>query len=368
MPLVEATKTPQPTQTEPSATEALLPPEEPATNTPELPTATLEPSLTPASDALTIGGADAIAFIDGNEVWLMNLDGSDLHQLTSDGAEKTRLRWLPDGSAITYISGKCIWAIDYQNEQTDFLACFETAKSISEFSVSPDGARVAISLNQELFVVPFDRALLAQARFRSDLIAMSDCEVLAPLTTSTGSSVIVSQVQWSKDGTRLAINVKAPVNGIQSDLIRFTDISSCQYTDTLDEFPSRRLEIDDYEKYPYIQNFGYDGYYLFSLVSYTRNDGYGHLYFYNTDQHRSESMVDPIGGTCCYRDPQFSPDGRYVIFAYQLFDPAAVTQLFYAPYATLGTGANLKPIPLPEDFFADRKVKPQPALRPAPGQ
>ena len=365
-----ATATLAPTLPEDVATEVPVivdPTEEPPPPTEALPSDTPEPTLPPTPDALVLGGADAIAFVDQNEIWVMNVDGSDLRQLTSDGAVKTRLGWLPDGSGLTYISGLCAWEIEYPSGRQDFLACFETAKSLDDFRVSSMGDQVAITLNQNLYVVPFDRDLLAQVRFTSDLDEAGECEALSPLKTGNGTNVIVNQVRWSADDTRMAINVVAPVNGIQSDLIRFTDITNCQYADILDEFPSRRLVIDDYDKFPYIQDFGYDGYYLFSLVSYTRNDGYGHLYFYNTNLYRSESKVNPVDGTCCYRDPQFSPDGRYLVFAYQLYDPAAITQLYYVPFASIGTGANMEPLPLPEDFFADRKVKPQPVLRPVTG-
>jgi Tol biopolymer transport system component len=296
----------------------------------------------------------------------MNVDGSDLQQLTDDGAQKTRLHWLPDGTALTYISGKCAWQLDYQTGRQDFLACFESARYLDEFIVSHDGSRAAISLNLELFVVPFDRDRLMDARSRSDLIAMSDCEVLNPLTTNTGASVAVTQVRWSKDDTKLALKVLAPQNGIQVDLIRYTDISSCQYTNKLDEFPASRFHIDGYDKTPYIQNFGFDGEFLFAMNSYTRNDGYGYLYIYNTDLHRADSKISPVGN-CCYRDPQFSPDGRYIIFAYQPFVAGAATQLYYVPYAQLTTGADFEPIPLPEGIFANPKVKPMPVLRPANG-
>ncbi|MCP4182648.1 MAG: hypothetical protein GY761_04935 [Hyphomicrobiales bacterium] len=245
------------------------------------------------------------------------------------------------------------------------VACFESAQHIDDFSISSDGTKVAISVTSELFVVPYDREQLAEARHRNDLIAMSECDQLAPHQTNTGASVVVTQARWSTDDTRLAINVKAPVNGIQSDLIRFYDISSCQYLDKIDEFPATRFDIDGYDDTPYIQNFSYDGSYLFSMVSYTRNDGFGHLYFYNTDLHRADSKVNPIDGECCYRDPQFSPDGHYIIFAYQPYVVDAVTQLYYVPYATLSSGGTFEPIPLPDGFLTNRTVKPQPALRPA---
>ena len=47
--------------------------------------------------ALVPGGADKIAFVANGDIWLMNVDGSDLKQLTSDGGAKTDLQWLQDG-------------------------------------------------------------------------------------------------------------------------------------------------------------------------------------------------------------------------------------------------------------------------------
>ncbi len=156
--------TPEPTdEVLPAATEAATATEAPPTNTPE-------PTFTPTPDALVIGGADKIAFVDSNEIWVMNMDGSDPQQLTNDGAEKFRLGWTPDGAAVTYISGKSIWSIDYESERHDIIASFETAKSVNDFAISSDGTQAAITLNQNLYVVPFDRERLAQARFPSDLM------------------------------------------------------------------------------------------------------------------------------------------------------------------------------------------------------
>jgi serine/threonine protein kinase len=368
IPLIVNTATQQLPSETPEPVVVILEATETQTATEAPPTITLEPTSTPTLDALVMGGADKIAFVDQDEIWVMSVDGSDLKQLTVDGAEKIRLRWTPDGSAVTYISGKCVWAVDYQDGAPEPIACFESAKYVDDFSISSDGTRVAISLNLELFVVPYDRARLAQINSRSELIEMSECEVLAPLTTNTGASVAVTQVKWSKDDTQMAIKVLAPEGGIQVDLIRFADISNCQNTDLLDEFPATRFDIEGYRKTPYIQNFGYDGIYLFAMNSYERNDGYGHLYLYNTNVYRAESKVNPINGTCCYRDPGFSPDGSYLIFAYQPFEIGAKTQLYLALVASLGTGGNFEPIPLPDTFFSDPKVKPQPAFRPIPSQ
>lgn len=344
-----------------------LPPATP-TATALPPTETPLPSPTPTQEqpaALVVGGSDKIAFLNENDLWIMNIDGSELTRLTNDGAVKTNLAWTPDGSAVTYTSGKCAWQVDIESGRIDFFTCFETGE-LKDFQISPDGSQVAISLNNELFVVPFDAEKLSNARYHTDLRAMNECPVLNPLTTNTGASVPVKKVRWSKDGKQLALLIIANDAGRQVDLIRVIDISNCNNPpDRIDEFPATRFKLPDYDNTPYIQNFGWDGNVLFALNSYTRNDGFGHLYIYNMDLHKAEPKINPIDGNCCYRDAQFSPDGRYIIFAYQPFEAGATASLYYVQLGTLGTGAKYEPIPLPEDFFKNPKDKPQPVLRPA---
>ncbi len=342
------------------------------TPTPELitteapPTSTPEPSATPTPEIPVIGGADKIAFLESNDIWLMNVDGSELTQLTNDGAVKTNLSWTPDGSALTYISGKCIWYAEWETGRLDFIACFEAVEFLESFAISPDGTRAAIALNRELYIVPYDRERLTLTRFRTDLQEMSECEAFDPMLTSTNAVVNARIVRWSNDGQRLSIMLLAALGGLQGDLIRVYEIGNCQNLPNLvDEFPATRFTVENYDDSPTLQNFGYDGDYLYALTSYTRNDGYGQLYLYNGNLHRAETKANPIDGTCCYRDPQFSPDGRYLIFAYQPFEAGATSQLYLVPYGTIGTGASYDPLPLPEDFFTDPRAQPLPVLRPA---
>jgi serine/threonine protein kinase len=341
------------------------PTEEPPTPTEEPPTATSEPTATATPEVPALGGADLIAFIDAHDVWVMNVDGSELRQLTNDGGVKTNLGFTPDGTAVTYISGVCAWKVEIETGRVDHLVCFDAAGYFDAFSISPDGSQIALSLNRELYLIPFDTGLLSQAHNRNDLIAMSQCPVLSPYLTSLGTTISVKGASWSRDGNMLAILFLGNEGGLQVDLIRLLDITDCENgPNRLDEFPATRFTIGGYANAPYIQTFGYDGSYLFALVSYTRNDGFGDLYVYNSDLHRVDPDVNPVGGTCCYRDVQFSPDGRYIIFAYQPFEPGATAKLYYVDYALATAGAKLEPLPLPDTFFANTKEKPIPVLRP----
>lgn len=331
------------------------------------PTPSPEPTATATPAVVTLGGADKIAFLKSNDIWLVNVDGSDLQKITSDGSEKNNLGWMPDGSAVTYIAGKCIWSVDIESQIIDSIACFESAEYLEAFSISPDSTRVAISMNRELYVVPFDLERLKNVRYNYDLAAMSECASIAPMKTSNNTAVPVKQFRWAKDGQSFVILKLANAAGQLVDLIQIFELQSCAYEPIRqDEIPASRFTIEGYNKTPYIQNFGYNGDDLLSMVSYTRNDGYGHMYIYNATSYHADAKVNPINGECCYRDTQFSPDGRYLIFVYQPFAIDPITQLYYIPYASIGTGSTYQPIPLPENFFENAKEKPQPVLRPAP--
>jgi Tol biopolymer transport system component len=208
---------------------------------------------------------------------------------------------------------------------------------------------------------------LAQARFRNALIEMAECPSLGPFVHND-ALIAVKSVRWSKDGQKLAIVRLGVAAAKQVDLIHILDISTClPSVPRLDEFPSQRFTMEGYDQSPYLQNFSWDGIELFAMFSVIRNDGFGDLWIYNSSLHKAEEIV-PVDGTCCYRDPQWSPDGRYLLFAFQDLRqaPAGPIQLYYVPFGSIGTGMRFSPIPLPPEFFPDKRDKPQPALRPVP--
>lgn len=368
-PLPEFTNTPEEAATEEPvvavAEDTLTPTLEPPTSTEAPPSDTPEPTATSTPDIPTLGGADKIALIHENNIWVMNVDGSDAQQLTNDGTTKTDLAWMPDGTGLTYISGKCIWSAELATGRLDFIACFESADYVESFAISPDGTLAALTVNRSLYIVPFDQEKLREARYTTHLEEMSECPAYDPLKTAKETIVSVRLVRWSDDGETLSLMVLAALSGVQGDLIQIFPVGNCEAQPyRSDEIPAARFAVEDYDRSPYLQNFGYDGGYLYALTSFSRNDGFGHLYIYNADLHRAETEINPIDGNCCYRDPQFSPDGHYLIFAYQPFEAGATTELYIVPYGTIGTGATYQPLSLPDGFLTDPKAKPQPVFRP----
>ena len=127
-----------------------------------------------------MGGADQVAFVANSEVWIVNMDGSELTQLTTDGQPKTDLQWVPGTRTLVYQRTN-VNSVDADTKQFDTIMSFPFAKFLEVFRISPDGKQVALSLNREMYIVPFDLAQLKAARGRDALIAMKGCPSLPPV-------------------------------------------------------------------------------------------------------------------------------------------------------------------------------------------
>ncbi len=337
-----------------------------ATSTPAA-TATAAPKATSTATPLpgkTInGGADKVAFIANRDVWIMNMDGSGLKQLTNNQTDKTDLQWMPDGKTLVFISGKNINTVDSETGRFDTIVTFPFAEYVDDFRISPDGKQVAISLNRQMFIVPLDLKTLRTVRGRDDLLKMNGC---LSYKGATLAAAAVRQFRWSLNGKLLAwLFTGVGPNGSSNDLVRVVDISSCDPTklNLLDEFPGTRFTPTGWGSTPIIPSYDWDGKSLFLLNSYIRNEGWGDLYSYNYDLRKAD-MLDPIDSKCCYRDARWSPDGAYIFFAFQdqSLGSKAPTQFYYIPYGAINTGAEFTPIKMPDGFFKDPREAPQPAL------
>jgi serine/threonine-protein kinase len=344
--IIEITSTPEPSPT--------------ATAEPPTPTATLPPE-----PLAGVGGADRVAFIANNDVWIMNIDGSDLKPLTNNQIPKSDLQWMPDGKRLVFLSGKEINTVDAETGRFDTIVSFPFSKFLEAFRLSPDGTQVAISLNRELFIVPFDTEKLAAARGRDDLFAMKGC---LSHTGSTKAAVAAREFRWSDDGKLIAWLFQGVVNGRAEDLIQVMDITSCDPNKIvrLDEFPGTRFIPKNFGRAT-IPDFDWDGDFLFVMNTDVRNVGWGDLYIYNYELRKANAVINPVGGRCCYRDARWSPDKNYLFVAFQDINGAEnpQTQFYYLPVTALEAGVAFDSIPLPEGFFKNSKEAPQPALHPA---
>lgn len=361
--ITTSTSAPVPTQT---AVPTGLPT---GTSVPATPTdAPSTPTETPSVPLLPVlGGADKIAFVANNEVWLMNVDGSDLRQLTNDGAAKNDLQWI-DANTLLFLSGKIIKYYKLDTDSVETLTSFPSAVSLDAFRVSQDGSQVIIAMSNEVFVVPFDFETMATISTRGNLFGMEGVCILP--TGKTKAALQVQEARWSADDTLVAWlfkGVDAGNSSLQAEQVSVLDISACvpETIDLLDNFPGTRFNPVGFQNRE-MPDFDWDGADLFVFNTSRRNNGWGELYLYNWKTHRA-NLLNPIEEKCCYRDARWSPDSTYLLFAFQDFGlgAEAPTLLNYVPSGELGTGANFQPLPLEPGFFRDPKEAPQAALRPA---
>ncbi len=341
-----------------------LPPEAPSPTVAPTPvfteTASPSPTATPYQLPI-IGGADAVALVASNEIWLVSLDGKKVDQLTNDGAQKRNLSWLPDRKHLLYVTGRCINLLDVESRENRTLTCIEGAELLETVRPSPDGQWLAMSVDRELYIVPFDLQALERIRHRQGLRALIDARGCLFY-----NQMAVKDMHWPRQGWKLALQVLGVSGSRRVDAIVLYDFRSCKagLPFKLDEFPAERFAISGYGDHPVIPSFDWDGETLFVLNGFRRNDGFGDLYEYNAELRKGR-QINPLG-TCCYRDARWSPDGRYLIFAFQDIrqGPQGKIEVYYVQYGTIGSGMQYTPLALPP-FFARPDEKPQFALRPA---
>ena len=303
------------------------------------------------------GGADQIAFTSGNELYFMNIDGSGLIQIRTDNSAKSNLQWITD-NRLVYISRNCAFMVYGDTKKVEQLVCFNIDETLEGFRVSPDGSHVAISIQRTLNILPFDIAALKEMDTRFNLTARRD--------NCFYSSYPFREILWSKDAARLAARI-VDTELINSDQIVLlsVDVANCANIGLtrIDKFPGLNFAFTNKESTKRITSFDWNGGDLFLLNDDVRNDGFGDLYLYDSET-RQETIINPLDGVCCYRDARFSPDGKYILFAYQRYDSSEV-MLYYAALADIEAGTAFTPIELPSGFFSQRDSL-QPALRPVP--
>ena len=336
-----------------------LPPTSAPTFTPN-PTSTNEPTATLAQATPTEipipGGADTFAFLSGNQIYLMNIGESAPIPVRTDNSAKFNLQWMSDGKSLVFTSGPCVYELDIETNETSKVVCFSlqgTQDFFEGFRISPDGKLAAISISRALYIVPFDKTVLTGSVTKSDLISTGDfCKY---------SFYAIKDIRWSADEEKIAaLVVDTQAGGTEQVYLLDIDIPKCKTVGAvgIDRFPFDRFKFSGSQ----IPSFDWNGGKLFLVNDTERNDGFGNLYLYDSETQTGKK-INPIGGACCYRDARFSPDGSYILFAFQKYDSTAI-RLYYMPFADIDKGLDWDPVPGLNVIFSSPREKPQPVLRP----
>ncbi|GAB4526056.1 MAG: hypothetical protein Fur0018_11120 [Anaerolineales bacterium] len=356
-PLPAASATPEPSATPlPLPTDTPLPAASPTEDQAQvaMPVEETPTPLPPTPSGPVIGGADKLAFVSNNDVWVMNLDGTEAHQLTSDGGNKEQLQWSPDGQSVFYITGRCLLSVNIETLVSHTVFCANWSDYLGDFEISPDHTQVAITLKDGLFILPYDLSAISQITTQQRLTSADKC--------ISYTEAPVHAAAWSRDGKQLAVVMTITQSGRQVEVVQIFDVSRCGAPPVrVDAFPGERFTMTNYDRSPVLLDFAWNGNDLFAMMVNTLNN-FGEIYIYNTISKKAE-IKRPIG-RCCYRGFRWSPDGNYFLLAFQDSRYGQGAQLYYFIYGTIDSGAAFQPIPLPAGVLINPRENPQPALRP----
>jgi len=331
-----------------------------------VPTPTEAASPTPEITAVPvgIGGADKIAITANNDIYVMDIDGKNIRQLTNTNVPKYDLQWLPGGEHVLYAENNCVYEISVMAAQAkpEQVVCFINGK-LEGFRISPDGTHVAISIEHRLIVLPYDAEWLSSVTSAFELQSATDACL-------DYAEVSVKRAEWSADGKSLAVLYQSVVGSRIGDTIRIMgiDLVRCKDVDPLinDEIPGRQFTPEGYDRYPILPSYDWDGDARVLFNTFIRNVVYGELYLYDTSTG-SERKYNPINSVCCYQSAVFSPDGTYLLLVFQDERRGADSQaqLYYIPIDQIGSGTTFTAIKLPLRFFPDAREDIEVALRPS---
>ncbi len=326
---------------------------------PPTPTFTPAPSPTPAFGGKVRGGTDLLAVLSGGDIWFVSLDGH-AQRITTDGGDKHGLQWLSP-NRLLYLNGKCVFTLTTADPAPQPLVCFRNADSLDAFRISPDGQRVAIVLDNKLYIANYDLKALGEYR---------DPDLLPQMPGFCARFVAdtIHEVRWSADGSRLAALVTVPIGGGRAgDQIEILNPVCGQGIYRQHTFPGNRFPMRTYNQVPHITAFDWDGDKQFVFTLYWRNLSFGDMYLYSRGTYTGERIQPIQTSDCCYAAPAWSPDGTYLSFFFQdINDPKGKIFLYDIPAGTLGAGVNYTPVPLDAPVFAAARTHLEAAPRPAP--
>ncbi|GAB4526046.1 MAG: hypothetical protein Fur0018_11100 [Anaerolineales bacterium] len=265
------------------------------------------PALEPTVPVL--GVADKIAFLAQNDIWIANVDGSDVQRLTTDENPKADLSWSADGTELFYVQKGVGYALN-----------IHTGKTRRAF---------------------------------------------APAAASRCTLRIGRLTRYSLDGRFAATVVQVSGHGRKEDVVQVYTFDENCTPDLIDSFPGDRFTMRGYSgagDLAVIEDYAWDRRDTFILYGNVLHNG-GDMVMYNLQTHKARE-INPIEGRCCYRDVHFSPDGSYIGFVFQDVRYTNPAEVYFVPLAILDSGARLQPLPFPSYFFDASGVDVSLAIRP----
>ena len=297
----------------PTATEFVPPSETPPPPETPTPAPTDTVAAPPTSPAALIGGGGALAFVSDREdgrtlqIWVMYPDGSQPRQLTFGPGDKAQPRWSPDGLRLLFIApggtdsfgnklGNDVWVMN--SDGTSITNLTAAAGDDTDPAWAPDGLRIAFTST---------RSNDLRQVFVADLAcepSPGSCSLGKPrnYSFSPDFNAVEFSAVWSPDGARLA--VAASINGAPGRIYFHPGnlgAGGIAPTPSVFDRSDTIIGADHLDWSP-------DG----AFLTFTwKQPGSNEIYIVPADDPKRWQKLTNSAGN---KEPAFSPDGRFIVF------------------------------------------------------
>ncbi len=229
-------------------------------------------------------------------VWVMDIDGRNGVQITSDEAADSQPTWFPDGRRVAYHSsrggGSGVWAVDIATRRSEILFDITRPDRVPPISPPPTGRFAEFKLAPSITRAAF--SMLAPPAGRR-ILYVTAFEPFAPRALTDGTES-VGYPAWSRDERRLAVEIKD---------------GSSTHAGVIDVETGEMRRLTNERGQTWVRSWSPDGR---KVAVAALRDGLWNLRWIDVDTGRQRAITAPGPPHIYVRYPEWSPRGNLVVF------------------------------------------------------
>jgi Tol biopolymer transport system component/DNA-binding winged helix-turn-helix (wHTH) protein len=225
-------------------------------------------------------------------IWVMNIDGTNPMQLTSDETADHKPHWFPDGTRVAYLAKRgpmgALWSVDVETRKEELVFDFPGQEReprldgrLAEFDISPSLTKIAFSL--------ISPSTGLRTLFMSPATSFAP-SVIGPPASSAGYP------SWSPDERQIAVEIKD---------------GSSTHAGVIDIQTGALRQLTRERGHTWVRSWSPDGK---KLAVAAMRDGQWNLRWVDASSGQEGQLTPPYPPGTYLRYPEWSPSGDRMVF------------------------------------------------------